>query len=93
MEQINSDLNEALWFEVVNRLKNDNENEKNIENIKIKSFFEKINFLKTQLQVIGHLHSKNLNFYRLNKFKMKLPYILSEIYEIDNGHSLSLKDY
>lgn len=39
------------------------------------------------LGLIGHLHNQQLQFYRQNKFKVKLPHLLSEIFEIENGPS------
>ena len=38
-----------------------------------------------QLDHIGLVHGQRLQFYREHRFKMRLPNLLCEIYEIENG--------
>ena len=98
---MNLELLEALHFEIRNRIKSSNENNtfssstsSNSQDMEKKSaqdelifqnYAEKLNILIKKLHIIGTLHNKSLEFYKNHSIKVKLPNILSEIFEIENG--------
>ena len=88
---LNTDLVEALQFEIRNRLKAPSSNAASIKNgadeHNVQNLIEKINTLLGQLHLIGSMHSQYIQFYKQHKYKMKLPALLSEIYEIENGRA------
>jgi hypothetical protein len=81
---LNTDLMEALQFEVRNRLKAPSGNNDDAD---AHVMLGKINGLIGQLGQIAHMHAQHIQFYKHHKYKMKLPALLSEIYEIENGPS------
>jgi hypothetical protein len=96
---INKELFEALKFEISNRFDTTNQNEQSIQhsayqknnqleqqdNECIRHLLTNINNLLEKLHLIGDLHLKQLTYFKLNKHRMKLPHLLSEIFEIPNG--------
>jgi len=98
---INQELFEALRFEISNRFDTTNQNEQSTAHLStaneesnqlklqdnecIRHLLTSINDLLAQLHLIGDLHLKQLTYFKLNKHKMKLPHLLSEIFEIPNG--------
>jgi hypothetical protein len=84
---LNMDLMEALQFEIRNRLKSPNSSSLSAEDADTQTMFARINSLLAQLGQIGSMHSQFVQFYKHHKYKMKIPSLLSEIYEIENGPS------
>jgi hypothetical protein len=85
---LNMDLMEALQFEIRNRLKSPNSSSMSADDADIQTMFAKINALLGQLAQIGHTHAAQfIQLYKHHKYKMKIPSLLSEIYEIENGPS------
>lgn len=91
IDKINDDLNEALYFEIRNRLGSSSSSPTlNKAQEDIAQLLDKVNESIEQLNLIGLIHNQQIQFYRQHKHKMKLPHILSEIYEIENGSSKNL---
>jgi hypothetical protein len=90
INNIHQGLVEALQFEILNRKKVSNQmlasnnNHDQIEKI-LKSQLIQINHVIDELHYIGHLHNEQVQYYRDYKYKVKIPHLLSEIYEIENG--------
>lgn len=98
---INQELFEALKFEISNRFDTTNQNEQSThmntssqesnqiqDNECIRHLLTNINDLLVQLHLIGDLHLRHLTYFKLNKHKVKLPHLLSEIFEIPNGPAM-----
>lgn len=96
---INSELNEALQFEIRNRFKSSPKQDglqqlsfdsnHATEEQNVNALFDKINTLVSQLHLIGYMHNQHLQYFKYHKYKMKLPYLLSEIYEIENAQNMA----
>ncbi len=86
IDKTNKDLDEALQFEVRNRLRSDKANS---DQQSVSQLCSQISSIIEQLHVLGHLHNQEINYFRQHVYKVKLPHILSEIYEIENGPSQS----
>ena len=89
---MNEELNEALEFEIKNRFRPEtpgiSKHVQPAENSQtVLVILKQINDLLEQLGPMSHLHNQQLQFYRQHKFKMRLPNLLSEIFEIENGPS------
>ena len=80
---VSQELNEALEFEIKNRLKTDQI--KDVEEQMIQEFFKKVNTLIQVLHSLGVMHAQVVDHFKSNTIKVKLPDILSEIFEIENG--------
>lgn len=80
VDKTHEELQEALQFEIRNRLRSADKNA-------VSSLLGQISELSEQLDQIGLLHNQQLQVYRQHRYKMKLPNLLSEIYEIENGTS------
>jgi hypothetical protein len=99
LNKINQELNEALQFEINNRFRTSSSSETipntNLstpikqqqlqDQLNVSNLIKQINNLIEQLNLIGIAHNQQIQFYRQHKYKVKLPHLLSEIYEIENG--------
>ena len=86
INKINEELTEALEFEVKNRLRSTPKQENgNQDHFNVCQLLRQISELIEQLNLIGFMHNQQIQFFRQHKYKMKLPHLLSEIYEIENG--------
>ncbi len=83
LNTINQELNEALEFEIRNRMKTDQI--KDFEEQIIQDFFQKVNNLIQILHAIGIIHNQQIDHFRKCNIKIKMPEILSEIFEIESG--------
>lgn len=83
---LNADLIESLQFEINNRLKTPTAGACMTNQDKSASdLLDKINVLLHELNALGMMHADVIQFYKSHKYKVKLPPLLSEIYEIENG--------
>ena len=95
ISQINQDLLDSLQFEIRNRKPNNNSSSSQQSSSELNkndavnqtTLYKKILEQVDELHMIGNIHSQQLKYYRSHKIKVKLPNLLSEIYEIDNGVS------
>jgi len=87
VDRTNKELVEALQFEIRNRLRSDKVNS---DQESVALFCNQIAEVVEQLHILAHMHNQEINFYRQHVNKVKLPHILSEIYEIENGPSQSV---
>ena len=94
LNTINGELNEALEFEIRNRLKSSDsikstststDQRKDFEEEFIQTIYQKVNVLMQKLHAIGRMHLQQLDAYKQSNKRVKLPAILAEIYEIENG--------
>ena len=91
--QLNQELVEALQFEIRNRKPMQTNESGSVKSMlqhhqsagANEKLYKQICEHLDELHVIGNIHNHQLKYYRTNKSKVKLPNLLAEIYEIENG--------